>query len=192
MKRAKLIGFLTACLAIGQIGAGKLEMKDLERTPDGKFTPTFEVKAVPDTGTLVLGNSTSINLVGIKRSRAVEAVSFTKKLISHRRVALVSDRSTKEKGHYYVYLLGTDDKELPFEINKSAPEMRGFLDLKTGLNVLKGMTYNLNTILLRAGYAEVDRTYPFEHLPYFEKCEEEAKQNQRGLWKNVASDNTPR
>lgn len=186
MRKAKLINFLIVCLAMGQIGAGKLEMSDLERTPDGKFTPTFEVEKVPDAGTLVLGNDISINLVGIKRSQSPELVSFVKGLVSKKRVALVSDKNTKGRGPYYVYLLGIDDKELPFEINKSDPEIRGFLDLKTGFNVAKGMTYNLNTILLRAGYAEVDRTYPFEYLSYFEQCEEEARQNQRGLWKNGA------
>ena len=46
------------------------------------------------------------------------------------------------------------------------------------------MAYYLNLILLRAGYAEVDKTRPFEHLSYFEQCEEEARQNQRGVWKN--------
>ena len=181
------------CLAIGQIGAGKLEMGDLERTPDGKFTPTFEIKDVLDSGTLLLKNNIAITLVGIKRSQSLESVSFIKKLVSKRRIAFVSDKAQKgsKSGLFYAYLLGpVPDEFLPKKGESTWPDMTGFTDLKVGFNVAKSITYNLNTILLRAGYAEVDRTYPFEHLAYFEKCEEEAKQNQRGLWKNVANDET--
>jgi hypothetical protein len=173
MKRLNWIILGVYIFIIIQVNKG--EAMELKKEYE-KFTPTFLVDNVLDDGSIVLENKDRVNLIGIKLCRSKKSISFIKKLVLGKRIVLISDRKINLKNTFYVYLLDVKINELPIKPSNSEPEARGFLDLKVGFGTKKGILYNLNTLLLKAGYASVDRSYSFEYLEYFEKCEDEARE----------------
>ncbi|MDD5669380.1 MAG: hypothetical protein PHE58_05055 [Candidatus Omnitrophica bacterium] len=149
-----------------------------------QYTSTYEIKNIIDTKTVILKDDTTIFLIGIKSDLSKENLSFMKELLSNSKIVLIQDQNFPLKNYFYVYIVNLDIKKIPFKLNNFYPEARGFLDLKVGKDLKKALLYNLNTILLKSGYSEVDTSISFQNLEYFKQCEKEAKEYTRGMWKS--------
>lgn len=168
--------------------------------PDALKPERHRVAQVVDGDTLILEDGRKVRLLGVDTPEAYEsekltrdakrlklkpaliqewgrmASRYTKELASGQDVLLKFDPVNYDRGHLdpygrllaYVYLLEAKPGQWSDAVYVLDEEM--------------GWTLFLNASIVKAGFGEVFRKFPFEHKKDFFIWEDEAKTEHRGLW----------
>lgn len=169
----------------------------------GVDTPTV-VRAV-DGDTLLLSDQRRVRLIGVDtpehhpsaklnrdaartrrdrdtiRALGKAATAFVDELVRGRPVRLEYERSNKVKRHRdqygrelaYVYFTPFDCGELEQWVAEASCELPAYDE---------GF---LNALIIEAGYGNAYTIYPFQHSERFRELERDAREHQRGLWKDA-------
>ena len=133
------------------------------------YAQTFLVKRVIDGDTIQLSNGERVRLIGVDTpetkhpKKPVEyfgkkASAFTKRMVEGKVVTLKYDWQSKDK---YGRTLA-------------------YVYLKDGTL--------LNAEIIKQGYGHAYTRFPFKYLEQFKQYEKEARENKRGLWADIATE----
>lgn len=135
---------------------------------------SYKIKRVISENMLELSNGKKVSFFGIKfkESKREEAKKFIKQLVLGCRVIPLSDLDshsvvfTKNATPAYLYLWGSEEGNKM--AGESKVEKRGFLNVKVGFwNVQKGIGVNLNALLIKYGYADIDMDNNYKYRSDF-------------------------
>ena len=130
-----------------------------------KKSGTFVVKRVVDGDTIVLSNGERVRLIGVDTPESVhprkpveyfskEASAFTKKMVEGKPVRLEYDWNRRDKyGRTLAYVYRMPDNLF------------------------------LNAEIVKQGYGHAYTRFPFKYMEEFRRYESEARDMERGLWK---------
>lgn len=136
--------------------------------------PAYKVKSVISENVLKLSNGKKVSFFGIKfkENKKEEAKQFIEQMVSGRNILALSDLGsgsvvfTGDITSVYIFLWGGGKG---YELaGKSVVETGGFLNVKVGFcNVQKGIGVNLNALLIKYGYADVDMDKNYKYRDDF-------------------------
>ena len=136
----------------------------------------YKILEISLNGGILLSNKQTVHLAGINsESLNSELIVFLKSIAKGKYCLFVQDK-VLSNGFGYVYLVDYDESKLPVGIENKSPYIMAYRNIYLDSwpfpkKIYKGISYNLNIILIKKGNLRVDRNRNFELISEFEKYE---------------------